>query len=158
MYIDILLLRLRKTGVGCYINNIFTGAFGYADDITLLTPTKASLKIFLKVCSKFSHEYDVVFNPDKSVLIVFGSDDDDSIYFDNVLINTNHFGISLGHIGSNSVNRNIKKCKNEMIIKTNVIMNKFGHSSAFTKLLLFKHFLHSLLWFKFMGFSKCYFK
>ena len=32
-YIDKLLTRLRESGVGCHIDCVFAGAFGYADDI-----------------------------------------------------------------------------------------------------------------------------
>ena len=35
-YIDKLLTRLRESGVGCHIDGVFAGAFGYADDIVLL--------------------------------------------------------------------------------------------------------------------------
>ena len=37
-YIDKLLTRLRESGVGCHIDGVFAGAFGYADDIVLLKP------------------------------------------------------------------------------------------------------------------------
>ena len=34
--IDKLLTRLRESAVGCHIDGVFAGAFGYADDIVLL--------------------------------------------------------------------------------------------------------------------------
>ena len=40
--VDQSLLRLRNTGVGCHIGNVFTGGLGYADDINL-TETKRTL-------------------------------------------------------------------------------------------------------------------
>ena len=43
LYIDQLLLRLRNTGVGCHIRNVFTGELGHADDILLIAPTVYSL-------------------------------------------------------------------------------------------------------------------
>ena len=39
LYIDILLQRLRNSGVGCYIGNMYLGSFAYADDIVLVCPT-----------------------------------------------------------------------------------------------------------------------
>ena len=35
LYIDRLLIRLQKSGVGCHINNIYMRALSYADDITI---------------------------------------------------------------------------------------------------------------------------
>ena len=32
LYIDGLLIRLQKSGVGCHMNNIYMGALSYADD------------------------------------------------------------------------------------------------------------------------------
>ena len=52
-YIDELLISLRKLGVGCYIGNIFCGAFGYADDVTLLAPTRGALRKLLEACISF---------------------------------------------------------------------------------------------------------
>ena len=49
LYIDQLLLRLRNTGVGCHIGNVFTVGLGYADDILLIAPTVYSLRSMLKV-------------------------------------------------------------------------------------------------------------
>ena len=34
VYIDELLSRLKALNVGCHVSNTFTGAFGYADDLT----------------------------------------------------------------------------------------------------------------------------
>ena len=39
LYIDKLLIRLKHAHIGCHMNNIFTGALSYADDITLICPS-----------------------------------------------------------------------------------------------------------------------
>ena len=39
MYIDVLLCRLKRSGYGCYIGNMFCGALGYADDVIIMAPT-----------------------------------------------------------------------------------------------------------------------
>ena len=51
IYIDDLLLELEKKGVGCYWNNYFVGAVCYADDIALLAPSPAALRMMLNTCS-----------------------------------------------------------------------------------------------------------
>ena len=40
IYIDDILLKLKKAGFGCHIGHYYFGALGYADDIVLLCPTK----------------------------------------------------------------------------------------------------------------------
>ena len=39
IYIDELLIKLEKSSLGCYIGDTFIGALGYADDITLISPS-----------------------------------------------------------------------------------------------------------------------
>ena len=43
VYIDELLVKLRKSGVGCHIGGRFFGAAGYADDIILLAPCRSAM-------------------------------------------------------------------------------------------------------------------
>jgi len=37
IYLDNLLVRLSRSGVGCFIGETFVGALAYADDIVLVT-------------------------------------------------------------------------------------------------------------------------
>ena len=54
VYIDDLLTELEKKGVGCHWNNHFVGALCYADDIALLAPSPAALRLMLDTCSSFA--------------------------------------------------------------------------------------------------------
>ena len=71
IYIDELLMKLKKSGLGCYIGNVFIGTLGYADDITILSPSIRCLNEILKICEEFAQEYQVVFNEKKSAVIKF---------------------------------------------------------------------------------------
>ena len=51
VYIDDLLLELKRQGIGCYWSKHFVGAVCYADDITLLTPSPSALRLMLNTCS-----------------------------------------------------------------------------------------------------------
>lgn len=62
IYLDTLLGSLRKGGVGCYLGGTFMGAFSYADDVTLLAPTRHSLQILLKICEEFAHTHQMHFS------------------------------------------------------------------------------------------------
>ena len=39
LYIDPLLLELKRSGIGCHINGTYIGVLTYADDITLSCPS-----------------------------------------------------------------------------------------------------------------------
>ena len=62
IYIDNLIIQLRKFNIGCKIGNSFLGVFGYADDLTLLCPSLAGLKQMLNVCEDYAKEYNILFN------------------------------------------------------------------------------------------------
>ena len=65
IYIDNLIILLRKFNIGCKIGNSFLGVFGYADDLTLLCPSLAGLKQMLNVCEDYAKEYNILFNASK---------------------------------------------------------------------------------------------
>ena len=48
-YIDGLLNELENSGVGCYMGGVFAGAFAYADDITILSPSVLALKYMVDI-------------------------------------------------------------------------------------------------------------
>ena len=70
VYVDELLCRLQVLGVGCRIGRLFAGAFGYADDLTLLAPSIPAAKTLLKACEQFATDYFVSFNASKSQHLV----------------------------------------------------------------------------------------
>ena len=64
VYLDTLLSRLRDSGVGCHLGGSFYGAFGYADDVTLLAPTRQGLQTMLDICEDFSSSHSMLFSTD----------------------------------------------------------------------------------------------
>ena len=64
VYLDTLLASLRDSGVGCFIGGTFCGAFGYADDVTLLAPTRQGLQVLLGICEDFSSSHSMLFSTD----------------------------------------------------------------------------------------------
>ena len=64
VYLDTLLSCLRDAGVGCHVGGSFLGAVGYADDVTLLSPTRQGLQAMLKICEDFSASHSMLFSTD----------------------------------------------------------------------------------------------
>ena len=118
LYIDKLLNRLRQSKLGCYVGDIFMGAFAYADDVALLAPTIMSLNKLINVCVSFAREYHVLFNPIKSKLIAFNCATTENIYvtFDGISKDV-HQGNIVG------------ECSNEIRIKGVV----FSHLKLWVK-------------------------
>ena len=69
--LDGLFDNLLQSGVGCRIDNIFAGAFGYADDIVLLAPSTDALKIMISICEAYAFDFSILFNPRKFKLMCF---------------------------------------------------------------------------------------
>jgi hypothetical protein len=64
VYLDTLLCQLRDAGVGCHIGGEFLGAFGYADDVLLLAPSRQALQIMLNICENFAKSHSMLFSTD----------------------------------------------------------------------------------------------
>ena len=64
IYVDDLLLELRRSGVGCYIGGRFFGAAGYADDIILLAPCRSAMAQMVKICEDFGSKNNLLFSTD----------------------------------------------------------------------------------------------
>ena len=75
VYMDVLLTRLKNSGIGCHIGNTFCGAIGYADDVSLLCPSLSSLRMLLNITDLFGREFNVDVNPNKYQLLVYRNND-----------------------------------------------------------------------------------
>ena len=73
IYLDKLLGILRASNVGCRYGNHYMGAFCYADDISLLSPTVSGLQDILKICERYADKYKIHFNASKSQLLCFNT-------------------------------------------------------------------------------------
>ena len=77
IYIDNLFNELKELGLGCYVGATYAGAFGYADDIALISPSIYSLKKMIRICESYAAKYYITFNPSKSKLLCFNVESSD---------------------------------------------------------------------------------
>jgi hypothetical protein len=70
IYMDQLLSRLQGSPFGCQVDNVFMGAFAYADDLIILSPTLYGTRCMLEICEEYGQEFNVMFNPSKSKMII----------------------------------------------------------------------------------------
>ena len=73
MYVDELLNRVNESGFGCHIGHLSYAGLGYADDVTISTPSVCALQSVLHICEDFATEYNVLFNCKKTVCMRVGS-------------------------------------------------------------------------------------
>ena len=144
IYIDSLLILLRDFGVGCKINNCYTGAISYADDITLSCPSIRGLNRMLDICNKFAAEHYLIFNSKKSLAIKYGKEVNNTEY---VLLGQDRINWvdSVRHLGNyfNTQLSDITDCmvkRSTFIGSVNKLMANFGHLQAHVLCKIFKTF------------------
>ena len=145
VYIDGLLTRLKASGLGCYVGNHYCGSLGYADDITLMSPTLNGLKEMLNICNLYAKEYSITFNPNKSQLIVFSNHQtaDPQLVFNGVKIDKHDSVIHLGHLlkcKPRSPGGILSKIKSDFSLSVNMFIANFGYISTEVKSKLFNQF------------------
>ena len=136
VYIDELLCRLKSRRVGCHVGHTFAGAFGYADDLTLLAPSIGAANDMLQTCESFADEYHLKFNASKSLHLIVSKrqispDSCISLYLNGSAIRKTENALLLGsYIGADSVSLNIKKAANDLIQKTNTVLHRFSYCDS----------------------------
>ena len=71
LYMNQLSDQLMLCNSGCYVDDVCINHVMYADDICLLAPSANAMQILLDTCYSYGLIHDIVFNPLKSVCMVF---------------------------------------------------------------------------------------
>ena len=149
LYIDELLQKLNSSRQGCHIGDLCANAFGYADDVIILSPTCKALRYLINICEEYAADHHIKFNPDKCTLLIFSDPDfcreDVHISIAGTVIKHVDKETHLGHLFQNTGNiidfDNIIK---DIRIRSNVIANKFKPVSWQGKATLFMSHCSSL--------------
>ena len=104
-----------------------------------MAPTRVALQKMMSVCSNFTTEYKVVFNPSKSKIIAFGSDAClDNMSFEGGeiqhVLSDSHLG---SPFGKDIPKRQVDQAIAELYSRCNLLISQFGHASSKVKYRLF---------------------
>ena len=72
LYMNDLVLLLRRTHKGCYMANLFLASILYADDLCLLAPSRSAMQKLLDTCSDYAQFWCIRYNEQKTKLMYFG--------------------------------------------------------------------------------------
>jgi len=149
IYIDELLVQLRNAHVGCHIGNTFLGGLGYADDLCLLAPSRGAITVMLNICEQFGIEYDVLFNSQKSHLIIYNTNfnyqDIPPLKLNGEKLESKEVANHLGHpIGNTDTNNSaIGNAVKDIVWRTNFVMSKFGFCHCNVRSFMFRTYCTS---------------
>ena len=73
MYMNDLIVRLRRKGLGCHVLSLFLACLFYADDLCLIAPSRGSMQEMLCICEDYCHEFGLAFNVKKTKALFFGN-------------------------------------------------------------------------------------
>ena len=112
----------------------FFGVLCYADDVTLLAPTVNALQNLLDTCQHFGHEYDVSYNPGKSLCLQIGGlarQTRPSVTLNDSDIPWTDSAKYLGNIinSQNNDSTDIKYKRNDFIARTNSVIVTYRSAS-----------------------------
>ena len=71
VYVDDLIVKLRKSGLGCYVASMFLACLFYADDVALLSPTAAGMQKMIDLCAQYGYDNAISYNSKKTKVMHF---------------------------------------------------------------------------------------
>ena len=143
VYIDGLIQRLKSSRLGCYIDSISFGAFVFADDVLLLSASRAGLQSLVNICHDFASQRNLKFgtHPDpaksKTKCIAFSPRPVDTTKLAPVILNKQklpwvkritHLGCVLD--SKNSMRDDIVTKRGKFIGKVNSLLQEFHFVSV----------------------------
>ena len=73
LYVNDLIVILRKRGLGCHVIQLFIGCILFADDLALLAPSRGALQQMIDISLAFCNKNGLNFNVKKSKVMVLAN-------------------------------------------------------------------------------------
>ena len=145
IYVDDLSITLNSLKIGCTVTDIIINHLMYADDIVLISPSTAGLKVLMEACLKFGLANDIKFNSNKSAILPFLPEDKNKFRTPTFSLNNETVPIVdnfkyLGHILTNNGtdDLDIQRQRKTIYAQGNSIHRKFHMCSTEVKVMLFR--------------------
>ncbi len=140
-----LLTELANIGYGCYVGGVFAGAFGYADDLKLLTPSVYALHQMAHISGNYAKRYDITFNAKKSQVIIYKAYNvkppDPCVVINGAPVQYFNNVIHLGHLLTENVYEfNVSKCIDDFNRQSNMFFADFKHCSCHIRNILLQRY------------------
>ena len=71
VYMDDLVLQLRRSNKGCHLTDLFIACILYADDVCLLAPSRFAMQRLLDICSEYAFTWCIKYNERKTKMMHF---------------------------------------------------------------------------------------
>lgn len=159
LYLDNLLVALKKSQLGCHMGPFYAGALCYADDLTLLSPSLTGLQGMLNICSDYCINHNIKINEKKSKAYVFTKEKNITAHLSNLTVKTidddkctqfkelsfESCPTHLGHIIQDNISDDldIDRVTNDFRGRANAILADFNTVCTRDRLYLMKTFCSS---------------
>ena len=147
VYMNDLSSELNNLYVGCRVGGTMVNHLMYADELVLIAPTCSALRQLVTKCTLYSSEFDIVFNAQKTVCMLFQSklfviDSCPSIMLDNITLSFVKEYKYLGHIIVDNLkdDSDIQNQMKFLYARGNTLIRKFSYCSFHVKIMLFNSY------------------
>ncbi|XP_068622822.1 uncharacterized protein [Battus philenor] len=145
LYVNQLIERLSRAGVGCSIDGVFINNISYADDMVLLSPSVSGLRKLLKICEEYAGVNGLSYNAKKSEILVFRGNNKPSNFKPTFMLcgsplkRVAEFRY-LGHIVDEHLkdDGDIERERRALSVRGNVLARRFARCNKQVKLSLFR--------------------
>lgn len=150
LYMNKLIERLNRAGVGCSIDGVVMNNFSYADDMVLLSPSVSGLRKLINICEEYAKENGLRYNAKKSEILIFRGKNKPLNFNPNIhLCGTPLKQVSefkyLGHIVNERLDddSDIERERRALSVRGNMLARRFARCTLQVKVILFKAFCQS---------------
>uniref|UniRef100_A0A8C6PWR0 Reverse transcriptase domain-containing protein n=1 Tax=Nothobranchius furzeri TaxID=105023 RepID=A0A8C6PWR0_NOTFU len=147
LYLDELSVTLNASKTGCLVGDRLVNHLIYADDLVLMSPYSAGLQQLLRACAKYGEQFDILFNPKKSVVMIAATKGDLKLNFPSFNLTNQVLEVVskvkyLGHILRSDLcdDEDIKRQCGKLYMQANTLARNFGMCSDPVKVSLFRSF------------------
>ncbi|KAJ8737185.1 hypothetical protein PYW07_000456 [Mythimna separata] len=149
LYVNELIEKLSRSGVGCHMCNQPVNNLSYADDMVLLSPSIDGLRTLLSICEKYAMSHRLTYNVKKTEVMVFKHDNTNCFNPVITLAGSQLKTVStfkyLGHIIKDNLkdDDDMERQRRSIAAKSNMLARRFARCSKSVKVTLFAAYCQS---------------